>query len=82
MEQPGKGKDDAAIGGHCDVVVNDGKAYVFYFTHPGRSVANPAPKNSFEAKRSVIQVAELKYENGELTCDRDEQVKINLKSGK
>ena len=23
-----------------------------------------------------------KYENGELTCDRDERVKINLKSGK
>jgi hypothetical protein len=78
LEQPGKGKDDAAIGGHCDVVVNDGKAYVFYFTHPGRPAANPAPRNSFEAKRSVIQVAELKYVNGALTCDRDETVSINL----
>jgi hypothetical protein len=26
----------------------------------------------------VIQVAELKYVNGALTCDRDETVSINL----
>lgn len=79
LEFPGKGKDDQAIGGHCDVVVNDGKAYVFYFTHPGRNTINPAAKNSFDDKRSVIQVAELKYINGEIVCDRDEVVRIKLK---
>ncbi|SDC10541.1 family 43 glycosylhydrolase [Niabella drilacis] len=79
LENPGKGQDDQAIGGHCDVVVNGAKAYVFYFTHPGRRTDQPAAKNSFDDKRSVIQVAELKYSKGTLTCDRDEPVRIRLK---
>jgi len=74
LENPGKGKDDQAIGGHCDVVVNNGRAFVYYFTHPGRSKANPAARGSFDDKRSAIQLAELHYINGEITCDRDESV--------
>ncbi len=77
LEKPGKGTDDHVMGGHCDVVVNDGKAYVFYFVHPGRRKDNPAPRNSFEDKRTVIQLAELHYLNGIITCDRDEPVHIN-----
>lgn len=79
LENPGQGIDDQAIGGHCDVVVNNGKAYVFYFTHPGRRKDKPAARGSFDDKRSVIQLAELKYANGEITCDRDESVTIKLK---
>ncbi len=79
LENPGKGKDDQAIGGHCDVVVNNGRAFVYYFTHPGRSKANPAPRGSYDDKRSVIQLAELKYVNGEIVCDRDEKVILKLK---
>lgn len=82
LEIPGAGADDAVIGGHCDIVVNDNKAYIFYFTHPGRRKDNPASKNSFNDKRSVIQLAELKYNNGEITCDRNEPVKIRLKNPK
>jgi beta-xylosidase len=82
LETPGTGTDDAYIGGHCDVVVNNDKAYIFYFTHPGRRKDNPAPRNSFDDKRSVIQLAELKYNNGEITCDRNEPVKIRLKKPK
>lgn len=79
LETGGSGKDDGAIGGHCDVVVNDDKAYIFYFTHPGRTALNPAPASAVAAKRSVIQVAELDYKNGELSCDRNKQTFINLK---
>jgi hypothetical protein len=79
LENPGKGKDDQAMGGHCDVVVNNEKAYVFYFTHPGRRKVKPAARGSFDDKRSVIQLAELKYANGEVVCDRDAPVKIRLK---
>jgi hypothetical protein len=79
LENPGKGKDDQAIGGHCDVVVNNGRAFVYYFTHPGRSKVNSAAKGSFDDKRSVIQVAELKYVNGEIISDRDEPVVGNPK---
>jgi hypothetical protein len=82
LEEPGKGTDDQAIGGHCDVVINNDRAYVFYFTHPGRKKDNPAPKNSFDQKRSVIQLAELHYANGAITCNRDEPVTIRLKAGK
>lgn len=79
LEQPGKGKDDQAIGGHCDVVVQGNKAYVFYFTHPGRVKDNPSPRHSFNDKRSVIQVAELQYVNDEIICNRDQPVKLKLK---
>jgi predicted GH43/DUF377 family glycosyl hydrolase len=82
LENAGNGLDDQAIGGHCDVVVNKNKAYVFYFSHPGRRKDKPAAKNSFEDKRSVIQLVELKYVNGEISCDRDDPVKIKLKHNK
>jgi hypothetical protein len=79
LELPGNGTDDQAIGGHCDVLVNAGHAYVFYFTHPGRRKDKPATPGSFDSKRSVIQLTELFYKNGELTCDRDQPVQIKLK---
>jgi hypothetical protein len=82
LEEGGTGKDDGAIGGHCDVIVNNSKAYVYYFTHPGRTKVSPALAHSVAAKRSVIQVAELKYENGEITCDRNAPVFIQLQPTK
>ena len=78
LEEPGTGKDDQAIGGHCDIVVNKDRAYVFYFTHPGRRKDKPASRGSTEDKRSVIQLAELEYNNGEITCDRNKPVSIRL----
>ncbi len=79
LELPGKGKDDQAMGGHCDVLVNDGHAYIFYFTHPGRTGEKSSWKDGIETRRSIIQLGELKYENGEISCDRDEPVNIKLK---
>ena len=79
LEEPGKGKDDQAIGGHPDVVVSGDRAFIYYFTHPGRAAANPAPAQSVEARRSLIHVAELEYKNGMITCDRDKPVYVQLK---
>jgi len=79
LENPGNGKDDQVIGGHCDVVVNNDRAFVYYFTHPGRIKNNPAPKGSYEEKRSVIQVAELHLVNNEVVCNRDEKLSFRLK---
>ena len=78
LQQPGKGKDDGVIGGHADVIVNQNRAYLFYFTHPGRTPEN-AGKDGFEQKRSSIQVVELQYEDGKITCNRDLPTYINLK---
>lgn len=81
LQIPGTGEDDKVIGGHADVVVHGDKAYIFYFTHPGRTPENKG-KDTFETRRSSIQVAELAYNNGEIICHRDQAVTINLKPTK
>lgn len=81
LQIPGTGEDDKVIGGHADVIVNGDKAYVFYFTHPGRTPENKGTDN-FETRRSSIQVAELEYVDGVLVCRRDLPVIINLKPKK
>jgi hypothetical protein len=80
LEEPGKGTQDQAIGGHADVVVQGDRAYVFYFTHPGRT-ALKLPDGT-ETRRSLIQVAELEYKDGVISTDRDKPVYINLKKKK
>lgn len=78
LQKPGKGTDDQVIGGHPDVVVSKDRAYIFYFTHPGRTPGNRG-KGPFEQRRSSIQVAELEYNDGVISCNRDNPVKITLK---
>jgi sucrose-6-phosphate hydrolase SacC (GH32 family) len=77
VETPGRGEDDKVMGNHADVVVNDDRAYLFYFTHPGR-LGSDATKDTFEQRRSSIQVAELKFEDGQLEARRDEPTYIAL----
>ena len=77
LEEPGEGKDDGAIGQHPDVVVNNGRAYLFYFTHPGRVDSIP-DDNWYEKRRSSIQVVELEYKDDRITCDRDKPTYIDL----
>lgn len=76
LEFPGKGKDDQSIGGHAEVVVSGDRAFVYYFTHPGRTAKKYADK--VETRRSVIQVAELEYKNGVISTDRDKPVYLKL----
>lgn len=78
LAAPGKGTDDAINGNHADVMVNDGHAYIIYFTHPGRAYGNRA--DTYQTRRSSLQIAELEYKNGTITCDRDKKVYINLKA--
>ena len=78
LETLGTGKDDGVIGGHPDVVVNNGRAYLFYFTHPGRIDSIP-DENWYEKRRSSIQVVELDCKDGRITCDRNNPTHIDLK---
>ncbi len=78
LEKPGQGTDDQVKGGHPDVVVSGERAYVFYFTHPGRR-GTDANKDAPEQRRSSIQVVELEYQDGVVTCDRDAVTYIDLK---
>jgi hypothetical protein len=76
LEEPGTGPDDQVKGGHPDVVVSGGRTYLFYFTHPSRRQGGPA--SPYEQARSSIQVVELKYNEGEIICDRNKPTMINL----
>jgi hypothetical protein len=79
LDQPGLGIDDGVIGGHADVVVSGERAFLFYFTHPGRRGAD-AKKDGFEQRRSAIQVTELALADGWLRVDRDAPTRIDLRS--
>ena len=79
LKIPGQGVDDAAKGHHCDVIVNNDRAYLFYFTHPGESITNQ-PADLHEKRRSSIQVVELKFQNDTLTCDRDQPTYMDLQA--
>lgn len=78
LKDPGKGTDDGVMGGHPDVVVNEDRAFIFYFTHPGKTPEHKG-KDGYEQRRSSLQLAELEYKDGEITCDRDKPVYIRLK---
>jgi hypothetical protein len=78
LQEPGQGPDDKVKGGHPDVVVSGDRAYLFYFTHPGRQNPNEK-KDAYEQRRSSIQVVEIEYKDGWLSCQRDKPAYINLK---
>ncbi len=81
LGKPGTRKEDNVRASHPGVAVVGEKAFVFYFTHPGwekeggwgneSSKLDAAGVLPHLYKYSVIQVAELKFEDGTLTCDRD-----------
>ena len=77
LQDPGHGPDDQTIGQHPDIVISGDRAFIFYFTHPGQAL--PRGSGDFsQTRRSAIQVAELHFADGAITCDRDKPVSINL----
>ncbi|MBN1796412.1 MAG: family 43 glycosylhydrolase [Sedimentisphaerales bacterium] len=77
LETPGTGNDDQNKGHHADVVISDERAYLFYFTHPGRKGPD-AEKDTADQRRSSIQVVSLEYKDGWLKCERDKPTYIHL----
>lgn len=74
LDVPGAGKDDQNGGHHPEVVVSGGRAYLYYFVHPGVAADSAAP----DPKRSSIQVVELHEKDGWLTCDRNAPTYVDL----
>lgn len=74
---PGNGPDDGTKGGHCDVIVSvNGRAYLYYFLHPGNT---PKQSSIYQMQRSCLQVTELEYKDGKVTCNRDNPTYVDLK---
>jgi hypothetical protein len=63
-------------GSHGDVVVSGDRAYLFYFT--GLDKVSIVPNDLYAKRRAVIQVAELKYKDGKLSCDIDKPAYVQL----
>ncbi len=68
--------DDTPSGAHGDVIVINNKAYIFYFTHPGRKTHFDAHMNKdgiypFNERRSSIEAGPLEIKNGTLVSDRN-----------
>ncbi|WP_240671040.1 family 43 glycosylhydrolase [Lacibacter luteus] len=83
LDKPSKREDDTPSGAHGDVVVVGDKAYIFYFTHPGRKIhgeTKPDPDGQWfhTNHRTSIQVAPLKFVNGTLEATRDEPFDFHL----
>lgn len=69
LAEPGRQASDRAKGQHPDVVVVDGRAYLIYFVHQGGEDAARGDDRWWQ--RSVIQVAEIKLQDGWLAVDRN-----------
>lgn len=78
LESSGTRQMDQGLGHHADVLVRGERAYIFYFCHPysGDDGDHAWGKQHTEVQRAkaMVQVAELKVNNGILTCDRNANV--------
>lgn len=89
LDRPGARPLDHTIGRHADVVVGadrDGReiGWIFYFTHRVDRDDEDAPPHrdaaaACEEHRTDIQVATLEVVDGELRCDRDATVDLDLR---
>lgn len=75
LETPGKGADDEVKGAHADVVVSGDRAWLCYFTHPGRKGTDA---DTYETRRSSIQVVELREDGGSRKAERDALARVSL----
>ncbi|WP_215224761.1 family 43 glycosylhydrolase [Echinicola shivajiensis] len=75
--EDGKRKWDNTRARHPSVTVIGDRAFIFYHVEPWREYkGQPATKQPLPNRRSALQMAELKIENGDLVCDRDLEIKL------
>ncbi|HJV77930.1 MAG TPA: hypothetical protein VJ602_06060, partial [Paludibacter sp.] len=70
-DDEGTGIDDIPNALHANVVISNDRAYMYYFTHPGRT-SNDKKKDTFEQRRTSIQVVELELSDADwITVNRN-----------
>jgi beta-xylosidase len=73
----GTGLDDRTTARHGEIVISNGRAFFFYFTHPGR-IDEGMDKDGFDQRRSSIQVVELKLKGEWIVANRNKPTFIHL----
>jgi hypothetical protein len=76
LEKPGTDPTDNGLGQHADVIVNAGRALIYYFVHQ-RNVPE-AQADPTWGRRTAVQVGELKLADGWLTIDRNAAIDARL----
>lgn len=76
LEQPGTHATDNAKGQHADIIVNNDHAFIYYFVH--QENAPEAKTDPYWHQRTAVQVAELKFDKGWLSVDRNADVTTPL----
>jgi len=77
LNTPGLRPDEFDQGRHADVVIEGDRAYILYFTHPGRRFdinGIEIRENTHAYRRSSLQMAELELKDGKIMCDRDKYI--------
>jgi hypothetical protein len=78
LGEPGRQATDRHKGQHPDVVVDGERAFIYYFVHQtNEAEATTDPRWN---QRTVIQVAELVYQDGKLVANRDAPLRFQLKA--
>lgn len=71
LDTPGSDPMDRRFARHADVVVQDGWAAIYYFTHPQRDEGTNARPETGTERRTVIHAARAWVEDGVLKASRD-----------
>lgn len=79
LKEPGNRPMDRGLGHHADVLVKDGRAFLFYFCIPGVHELADGPEvwdklPVWERNMAVVQAAELLAEGDRIVCNRDAEV--------
>lgn len=79
LKESGNRPMDRGLGHHADVLVKDGRAFLFYFCIPGAHELADGPEvwdklPVWERNMAVVQAAELLAEGDRLVCNRDAEV--------
>lgn len=73
LKKPSSRPDDNVNGRHADIIISKGRAFIIYFTHPGRinHQNKELYEESYRYRRSSIQTAALEFDNGKIVCNRN-----------
>ena len=70
LDKGGNRPNDSSMGNHADVLIQNGKGYIFYFSH--------SVKEKQRVEGTSVQVALLHRQGDTLICDRDEEFDFEL----